>query len=157
MAIQQKQNKAHPWSDMPTVEVELGNYFQFKKINDGIAGTVVDMALEVENTKLKRIEDRITILTEHGYYHNKEGQKIDVDTGAEMVCTFAYKPTSPISKKIRKLKLGQIVAFVYINDIDTKQVNPFKNIEVFSDGSVNEEWVKENASSPLEAAKKIFG
>lgn len=146
----------NPWSDLSPVEVPTGNFMKFKKLFDGIAGTIIDMQLELENKKFGRKEDRLTFLVDHGFYHEGD-EKIEFDTGSEIVVTLPYNPKAAVGKKIRKLKLGQNVAMVFTELVDTGQPQPFKNIEVYDLGTVNEEWVKGNAPATAEDAKKIFG
>jgi len=146
----------NPWGDLKPIEVH-SSFMKFEKIYDGVSGTVIDIQHEVPGNKFDFDSDQFELIATHGFYHNKDGSKVEFETGSRVIVPIKHNPKTSATKKARTLKIGQVVTFVFTEKIDTGKGNEFKNIEVYSDGTFDEDWLKENRPSPLKGAQEFFG
>lgn len=144
-----------PWGDLTPINVSTG-YMKFNKLYDGVAGTITDIRLNVAGGKYAYETDNFDLLVDHGFHHDATGNKIVLEPGTPIIVSIKYNEKTSISRKVRKLKIGQKVAFALIDFVDTGKGNPFKNIEVYSTGEMDEEWVKANQPASYEDVKEMF-
>lgn len=122
------------------------NFMKWGKEGDHVFGTFIGVRQIPNQLKDGELQNIYEIKSDGGEYHNIVDQKVDDDaTTVEEGEIFIVSGKAGLDSKMRNIKLGTKVKFEFTETKPSKKkgFHPAKIIEVYTNGDVDEDWLKE--------------
>lgn len=123
------------------------NWVKFNKVDDYIAGTLIDIFVPETPDQYGKKNRTYILLATEGSFHGSDESKVidDQPTVIEPGEIYRVGSKPAIDGQMTKMEIGDKVKFKLIEIRPTKKGNPAKIVKVYR-GRKNLEWLKSNSS-----------